>query len=60
VPPGQSEPLGRALAALARSPEERERLGSAARASVLPRFGADRYVASIADLYDRLLAREAA
>ena len=60
VPPGQSEPLGRALAVLAQSPQERERLGRAARASVLPRFGADRYIASIVDLYDRLLAREAA
>ena len=34
----------------------RARLGEAARAFVLPRFGVDGYVASIATLYDRLLA----
>ena len=31
-----------------------------AKAAVLPRFGVDRYVDSVAALYDRLLAQEGA
>jgi hypothetical protein len=34
----------------------RARLGAAAKAFVLPRFGIDGYVASMTTLYDRLLA----
>jgi glycosyltransferase involved in cell wall biosynthesis len=58
VEPGQSQPLGAALAALVADADLRRRLGSAARDYVRPRFGADKYVQSVVDLYDRLLAAE--
>jgi hypothetical protein len=38
----------------------RERLGREARGAVLPRFGVDRYVTSVTDLYDRLLRENVA
>lgn len=60
VDPGQSAPLGNALASLVADADLRERLGRAARDYVRPRFGADRYVAAVTDLYDRLLAKEPA
>ncbi len=56
VDAGNSTQLARALATLVNDSQLRSRLGSAAKAFVLPRFGVDGYVASIATLYDRLLA----
>jgi len=38
----------------------RQRLGTAAREYVLPRFGVDRYVTSVVALYDRLLGTRSA
>lgn len=58
VEPGQSESLGQALAALVDDAALRRRLGDAARDYVRPRFGADKYVTAVTDLYDRLLASE--
>jgi glycosyltransferase involved in cell wall biosynthesis len=51
--------LGAALGRMVSDPAFRARVGRDARASVLPRFGVDKYVASIVDLYDRLLGRAA-
>jgi glycosyltransferase involved in cell wall biosynthesis len=56
VPPADSGALQRALVRLVKSPDERQSLGAAAREYVLPRFGVDRYVASVISVYDRLLA----
>jgi L-malate glycosyltransferase len=56
VPPGDTEALGTALARLTGDTALRGRLGEAARTFALPRFGVDRYVASVTALYDRLLA----
>ena len=56
VAAGDSAQLARALATLVTDRQLRATLGAAARAFVLPRFGVDGYVASIAALYDRLLA----
>ncbi len=60
VPAGDARALGAALARVFSDAPFRDRLGRAARASVLPRFGVDRYVESITSLYDRLLAAEVA
>lgn len=56
VDPGNSGQLTQALATLMQDSGRRARLGAAARAFVLPRFGIDGYVASVTALYDRLLA----
>jgi glycosyltransferase involved in cell wall biosynthesis len=56
VDAGDSAQLTRALATLMNDAAVRARLGEAARAFVLPRFGIDGYVASVTALYDRLLA----
>ena len=56
VDAGEASQLARALAALVQDGALRARLGEAAREYVRPRFGIDGYVASIAGLYDRLLA----
>ena len=56
VDPGDSAQLAHALMSLVQDKELRSRLGQAARAFVLPRFGVDGYVDSIVNLYDRLLA----
>jgi len=56
----RSAALGAALARLLGDPELRRRIGEDARAAVLPRFGVDRYVDSVAALYDRLLVQEVA
>ncbi len=56
VDAGNSGQLADALARLVGDSGERARLGEAARAFVLPRFGIDGYVASVTGLYDRLLA----
>ena len=55
VPPGDKDQLGAALARVIADETLRARLGAAARAFVRPRFGVDRYVASITDLYSDLL-----
>jgi len=55
VPPGDAAALGDALARLFTDGALRAQLGRDARASVLPRFGIDKYVESIVALYDRLL-----
>jgi glycosyltransferase involved in cell wall biosynthesis len=56
VPPGDKDQLSAALARVTGDAALRARLGEAARAFVRPRFGVDRYVASITDLYSDLLA----
>ena len=56
VDAGNSGQLAQALASLTADAALRQRLGEAARAFVIPRFGVDRYVQSVASLYDRLLA----
>ena len=58
IEPGESRPLGAALASLVADADLRRRLGAAARDYVRPRFGADKYVQSVTDLYDRLLTAE--
>jgi glycosyltransferase involved in cell wall biosynthesis len=58
VPPADVPALGAGLARLVSDPALRQRLGAAAAAFVRPRFGVDGYVASVTDLYDRLLAGE--
>ena len=55
VSPGNSDELGEAVARVVEDASLRRRLGDQARAFVTPRFGADRYVAAISGLYDRLL-----
>jgi glycosyltransferase involved in cell wall biosynthesis len=60
VAPRDSNALGSARARLLGDADLRRRMGDEARASVLPRFGVDRYVESVASLYDRLLAQESA
>ena len=55
VPPGDSQALGAALARVVADGAFVRRLGAAAREAVLPKFGVDGYVASVASLYDRLL-----
>ncbi len=55
VDPGNTEQLARALGSLVQDAGRRARLGDAARTFVVPRFGIDGYVASITNLYDRLL-----
>jgi len=55
VAPGDPAGLGTALLRLVSDPVRAQQLGRAARLSVLPRFGVDRYVASVVALYDQLL-----
>ena len=55
VPPGDKDQLGAALARVIGDALLRARLGEAARAFVRPRFGVDRYITSITDLYGDLL-----
>jgi len=56
VPPADVQALGSALAQLIADPARMRAMGAAASASVLPRFGVDRYVAAVTGLYDQLLA----
>lgn len=58
VPPSDIAALGAAMARLVGDADLRFRIGAAARAFVEPRFGVDGYVASITELYDRLLAEK--
>jgi glycosyltransferase involved in cell wall biosynthesis len=60
VPPGDAVSLGEAMARLVVDPALGRRLADAARATVVPRFGVDRYVASVVALYERLLSQQAA
>jgi len=60
VPPGDAQSLGAAMARIVADPAFGRRLASAARDAVLPRFGVEGYVASVAGLYDRLLSGRAA
>ena len=60
VPPADADALGAALARLFGDAALRERLGRQARLSVLPRFGIDRYVESVVELYGTLLAKRTA
>jgi len=56
VPPADSAALTAALVDVFADRARSAAIGTAARASVLPRFGVDGYVNSIVTLYDRLLA----
>ena len=58
VAAGDSASLGQALARVVLDLPLRERLGTAAREFVRPRFGADEYVAAVTTLYDRLLSQK--
>jgi glycosyltransferase involved in cell wall biosynthesis len=60
VPPGDVPALGTALARVFGDASLRHRLGADACAAVRPRFNVDRYVSSIVNIYDRLLAGKAA
>jgi glycosyltransferase involved in cell wall biosynthesis len=60
VPPGDAVALGRAIARCLGDPQLSRRIGDAARAEVLPKFGVDGYVSAITGLYDRLLRERAA
>ena len=55
VPPGDKDQLGAALARVIGDGALRSRLGAAGRTFVRPRFGVDRYITSITDLYSDLL-----
>jgi glycosyltransferase involved in cell wall biosynthesis len=59
VPPGNAPALGAALAQVFGDPAFRHRIGVEGQASVLPRFGIERYVQAIVDLYDDLLENAA-
>jgi glycosyltransferase involved in cell wall biosynthesis len=54
VPPGDSEALARALAALVADPSQLAPMGAAARRRVLQRFGADAFEEAGAAILDRL------
>jgi len=58
VSPNDSAELGAALAALIGDDTKMALLGMAAKKFVRPRFGVDRYVASMTALYSRLLAEK--
>ena len=60
VAPADAQALGAAMGRIVTDPAFGHRLGAAARAAVLPKFGVDGYVASVAGLYDRLLHERAA
>jgi glycosyltransferase involved in cell wall biosynthesis len=59
VPPGDAAALGAALARVFGDPAFRQQIATAGQASVLPRFGVDRYVHAIVGLYDELLEQAA-
>jgi glycosyltransferase involved in cell wall biosynthesis len=56
VPERDSASLAEAILTLARDPERRVRLGEAARASVVARFGWETVAARFEAAYDRALA----
>ncbi len=57
IPPGEPTALTNALLRLASDPELRQKLGSRGREDVAQRFGSERLVADIAELYSGLLQR---
>jgi glycosyltransferase involved in cell wall biosynthesis len=57
VPAGDYDRLGEAIAELAADRSQRERFGSAAREHVRARYGAERLIADVDDLYEDLLRR---
>jgi glycosyltransferase involved in cell wall biosynthesis len=57
VPPASPADLADAIVSLARSPELRERLGRAGRATVVERFSIDAQVRRIEEVYDEELLR---
>lgn len=59
VPPGDPAALAEAVQRLWRDPVLRRRLGDEGRRAVYPRYGLDRLVAQLTDLYLRLLLRKA-
>ena len=59
VPVGDEQALGRALVRLLERPDERARLGAAARAHAAREFGVDRFVAETSALYEALAAGRA-
>jgi glycosyltransferase involved in cell wall biosynthesis len=59
VPPGDATALGVALARVFGDPAFRHRIAVDGQASVLPRFGVERYVETIVGLYDELLEKAA-
>lgn len=56
LPAGDVDALARALARLARDPDERARLGAAARARVAGELSAERMLAAVAAAYERALS----
>jgi glycosyltransferase involved in cell wall biosynthesis len=56
VPPADVPALGHALERLFDDAAVRARIGQCARADVLPRFGVERYVSAVTELYDHLVA----
>ena len=60
APPADAAALGAAMARIVSDPAFGRRLGAAARAAALPKFGVDGYIASVVALYDRLLSERAA
>ena len=58
APSGAADQLSRAMLRLARSAEERSRLGLAGRQMVAARFTAERLVSDMSDIYRRELARK--
>jgi glycosyltransferase involved in cell wall biosynthesis len=58
VDPGDVPQLVKALQRVTQDDQLRVRLGQEARAFVRPRFGVDRYIASMTALYTRLLAQK--
>jgi glycosyltransferase involved in cell wall biosynthesis len=57
VPVGDDDALGREVARLLARPDERARLGAAARDHAATAFGVDRFVRETLELYERLAAR---
>jgi glycosyltransferase involved in cell wall biosynthesis len=56
VPPNDAVALGAAVRRLLEDPDLRRRMGAAGRAAVIERFGQDRLVREVGDLYRELLA----
>lgn len=59
VPPGDATALGAALARVFDDAAFRQQIALAGQASVLPRFGVERYVQAIVGLYDELIEKAA-
>jgi glycosyltransferase involved in cell wall biosynthesis len=59
VAAGDRAQLGRALVSVVADSALRQRLGRAARAAVVPRFGVDAFIGATTELYERLIAGQA-